>query len=122
MQRRQFLAGLTAALAVAGPALAEDDTVADILRELEEDGYTAITVSTTWLGRVRIMARGPRGQREIIVNPATGEVLRDLRQRGSGSGGDSGRGGGGDDDDDDSDDSGDDDSGDDDSGGDDDDD
>ncbi|MGA0540080.1 hypothetical protein [Neotabrizicola sp. VNH66] len=120
MQRRHFLAGL-AALAVAGPALADDDTVDEILRELEEDGYTVITLSNTWLGRVRILASGPRGTREIIVNPATGEVLRDLRRAssdkgggdkggGSGKGGDGSSHGGSDDDDDSDDDDSDDDS------------
>lgn len=32
----------------------------------------------TWLGRVRISANGDLGQREIILNPRTGEVLRDI--------------------------------------------
>lgn len=80
MNRRRFLALSTAALAVAGPAVAQD-VVAEIRQTLERRGYNDITVSRTWLGRSRILASGPKGTREIIVNPATGEILRDLTTR-----------------------------------------
>jgi hypothetical protein len=116
MHRRAFLLGVAAGLALAGPALAARDHVADIVKALKAQGYRDINVARTLLGRTRITAKGKRGTREIIVNPATGEILRDLRT-GSGAddilGGDSGRGSGdGDDDtsgDDDDDDGGDDD-------------
>ncbi len=49
-----------------------------ILAQLRQDGYEQITVSTTLLGRVRIVADGAQGQREIVLNPRTGEVLRDV--------------------------------------------
>lgn len=78
MQRRAFLALLAASLAT-GPARAADP-VAAIVGELERRGYTQISVSRTLLGRARILARGPQGRREIILNPATGEILRDLRE------------------------------------------
>jgi hypothetical protein len=116
MHRRAFLLGIAAGLVLAGPALAARDYVADIVRALKAQGYRDIDVSRTLLGRTRITAKGKRSTREIIVNPATGEILRDLRT-GSGAddilGGDgSGRGSsdgdddnsGGDDDDDDDDD------------------
>jgi len=74
-----------AALAGAAPAFAKD-IVADIVGQLEARGYDEISVSRTWLGRARIVAKGTKGSREIIVNPATGEILRDLSQ-GSASGG-----------------------------------
>lgn len=82
MNRRGFLAlsAATLALLPAGPALAQD-VVAGIVRQLEQRGYRDIAVSRTWLGRVRILAQGPRGLREIILNPATGEILRDLTTR-----------------------------------------
>lgn len=85
MHRRTLLAGLLALLA-AGPAFARAELVDDIVRQLEKRGYTSITVSDTWLGRVRILAEGPKGSREIILNPATGEILRDLK-RSKGKGG-----------------------------------
>lgn len=87
MHRRSFLAGLALALA-AGPVFAREALVADIVRQLERRGYTSITVTDTWLGRVRILADGPKGSREIIVNPATGEILRDLKRSGTGGGSD----------------------------------
>ena len=40
--------------------------------------FTRIETEQTWLGRTRIVAEGSQGQREIIVNPNTGEILRDL--------------------------------------------
>lgn len=80
MHRRTFLAGLAAGILLAAPALAKSEMVDDIVRQLEKRGYTSITVTETWLGRVRILAEGPKGSREIIVNPATGEILRDLKR------------------------------------------
>jgi len=98
MDRRGFLAALAAALVQAGPGLAADDYVTEIVRQLERQGYDTVTVSRTLLGRVKIVATGRRGRREIIVNPSTGEILRDLRER---EGRDSGILGDDDDDDDD---------------------
>lgn len=37
-----------------------------------------ISVSSTLLGRARIVATSQDGYREIIVNPRTGEILRDV--------------------------------------------
>ena len=51
--------------------------VASLISELQSSGYTNITERRTWLGRLRI--RAVRGEyiREIIINPRTGEILRD---------------------------------------------
>ena len=118
MKRRDFLCGMAAGLAVGGPALAEG--VADsIVRQLKRLGFRSIVQERTLLGRVRITAQRNDGLREIIVNPNTGEILRDLwTPAGGGSGvaiiddrggksgkdGNSGHGSGGDDDEDDDDD------------------
>ena len=82
-----------------------------ILAQLRQDGYEQITVTTTLLGRIRIVADGAQGQREIVLNPRTGEVLRDvlllasLADDGGSRGGRSGgSGSSGNDDDDDNDD------------------
>ena len=45
-----------------------------------KQGYSDITTSQTWLGRTRIIAIGEDSRREIIVNPRTGEILRDFWQ------------------------------------------
>lgn len=60
------------ALALAGPV--EDSVV----RQLSQQGYSRIEISRTWLGRTRIVAQREDLRREIIINPATGEILRDL--------------------------------------------
>jgi hypothetical protein len=82
-----------------------------ILAQLRQDGYEQITVTTTLLGRIRIVADGAQGQREIVLNPRPGEVLRDvlllasLADDGGSRGGRSGgSGSSGNDDDDDNDD------------------
>ncbi|PWK58308.1 hypothetical protein [Silicimonas algicola] len=110
------------ALAMTAPAAASPDEVrARIVAELREEGYAEIRISRTLLGRMRFVAVTGDRQREIVVNPATGLILRDYirfdRSRDgdssrSASGGSSGKGSGDDDDDfDDDDNSDDDDSG-----------
>jgi len=64
----------------AGPAVA--DTLTDrLIAQLAEQGFSRFEVSRTWLGRVRIQAEGEGLSREVIVNPRTGEILRDLWTR-----------------------------------------
>jgi hypothetical protein len=65
------------------------DITQDVVAELRSMGYSQISVERTLLGRVKIEAEGSEGSREIIVNPRTGEILRDLFIRASG--GNSGR-------------------------------
>jgi hypothetical protein len=113
MFRRRQIFTLAAILMMAGPAFAE--SVADqISRQLRGQGFGQISVSQTWLGRTRIIGNSDKGQREIIVNPKTGEILRDLFTQASGgtanpvigrtgsggddNGGDDNSGSGGDDD------------------------
>ena len=104
---------LTFLLSVA--ASAQDRSQA-MIQSLQSQGFSGIEVSRTWLGRTRIVATGSAGRREIVLNPNTGEVLRDYldeteTERGREGDGHAGGGGGG------SDDSGSDDSSGDDSGG-----
>lgn len=77
MRRILALFLLLAALGGGAPAFAKGyaDQVIDQLRA---QGFQSIHVEKTWLGRMRIHATDQRGEREIIVNPATGEILRDL--------------------------------------------
>ncbi|MCG6901055.1 MAG: hypothetical protein LJE68_00095 [Rhodobacter sp.] len=72
--RKLFYAA--ALVLAASPVLAADVTSAWI-RQLSIDGYDKITISNTWLGRKRILAEKGAIEREIIINPRTGEVLRD---------------------------------------------
>lgn len=77
MRRRTFLIGLSGALVAPRMALARD-FVAEIVAQLGAAGYEIDRISRTWLGRVRIRAHNARGEREIVINPVTGEILRDL--------------------------------------------
>jgi hypothetical protein len=85
MQRRIFILGL-ASLMAAGAAEAAEHLTKNIVRQLQRQGFDTVTVNRTLLGRTRIVATAPQSRREIILNPRTGEILRDFWQ-GSGGGG-----------------------------------
>jgi hypothetical protein len=76
MNRRRLLVSAAAVL-VAGPAFAQD-YAGSVVAQLRRQGFDAITREVTLLGRVRIIASRGDGRREIIINPKTGEILRDL--------------------------------------------
>ncbi|TDQ59933.1 hypothetical protein EV658_10730 [Phaeovulum veldkampii DSM 11550] len=78
-----------AALVTAHPAMAQD-AVGQVERQLRRLGYRDITRQRTLLGRVRITALNAKGKREIILNPGTGEILRDFFKPFSGASGASG--------------------------------
>jgi len=80
MQRRQILAGLLATLALPTAAIAQT-AEEQVIDQLKRQGYRRITLGRTLLGRRRIVATGPRGRREIILNPSTGAILRDYLDR-----------------------------------------
>lgn len=80
MKRRDILKGLLATVAMPSAALAQ--TAEDqVVSQLKRQGYQRITLGRTLLGRTRIVATGPRGRREIILNPSTGAILRDYLDR-----------------------------------------
>lgn len=86
MNRRQVVKGLTAtaALLLTGSAAFAASFADDVVSQLAAQGFYNITVETTWLGRVRIVADRGDGKREIILNPRTGEILRDSWQSAGG--------------------------------------
>jgi len=60
------------------PAAAQNDYVRDrIVQNLREDGYSEIRISRTFLGRMRFVATSDEAEREIVVNPVNGVILRD---------------------------------------------
>jgi hypothetical protein len=79
MNRRDFVLAIGATL-IAAPALARS-TTDSIVAALRAEGYSEIDVSRTLLRRVRIVARSARRRREIVLNPRTGEILRDYTER-----------------------------------------
>lgn len=77
MKRRALIAGAIAI--VASPVTqALADFADDIVAVLRKQGYETIEVTRTLLGRTRIVATAPWGRREVILNPRTGEILRDI--------------------------------------------
>lgn len=77
MNRRAFLTVAVGGVATALPAMASS-FVDEIVRHLRALGFFDIQITTTWLGRTQIVAVRGDGKREIILNPRTGEVLRDM--------------------------------------------
>ncbi len=77
--------GLVGLLAAAPAALwAQAVTKDQVIADLELQGFTVIEAGTTFLGRIRIMAAGPEGTREVVLNPRNGKVLRDIIVRDAG--------------------------------------
>lgn len=77
MNRRRFLLIALAGAMLASPALAQ--TVVDrVVAMLQRAGYGNIEVGRTLLGRVRITGRRDDRTREIVLNPRSGEILRDI--------------------------------------------
>ena len=52
-------------------------TPEEIAAQLIAEGYTDVQIERTLLGRVRIVAIGADGRREIVIQPTTGAILRD---------------------------------------------
>ena len=48
-----------------------------LLASLQAQGYVILEQGYTFLGRLRIVAQNGDIRREIVVNPGTGEILRD---------------------------------------------
>ena len=61
-----------------------DAFAAKVASQLKDLGYSTVEVSRTFLGRIRVEATGSAGEREIIFNPRTGEILRDFSKAGHG--------------------------------------
>ena len=83
MNRRLFLS-LGVCAAVFGQAGFAKTFTESVLDQLRNQGFDRISVQRTLLGRTQIIARGNGGRREIILNPRTGEILRDLWITGAG--------------------------------------
>ena len=68
----------TAGLATPGYATPGQDIVT---ASLHAQGFEITLVHWTLLGRIRIIAVSADIRREIVINPNTGEILRDYSQR-----------------------------------------
>ncbi len=74
---------MLATLSLGLPAHAE--TVEEsVVRQLRAQGFTEFEVERTLLGRLKIEAKNATLEREIVINPTTGEILRDYWEYRSG--------------------------------------
>lgn len=91
-----MIRGMVAAVVLVLPGAAGAQSVQDqIIAQLVAQGYSDIQIGYTLLRRLRIVATLHGGEREIIVDPTTGVILRDTQLRaGAGIAG-AGRGGAG---------------------------
>ena len=48
-----------------------------MVTQLRDQGFRDIRISRTLLGRVRIVATNAEMRREVVIDPATGLILRD---------------------------------------------
>ena len=74
---KRIIIPLVIAAGLLGPP-AHATTAEAIVAELREQGYRQIEIRRTLLGRTRIIATSPTYDREIVLNPSTGAILRDL--------------------------------------------
>jgi hypothetical protein len=58
-------------------AVAQGVDVQQVVDQLRDLGYREIRISQTFLGRTRIVATSSEYRREIVINPATGAIIRD---------------------------------------------
>jgi hypothetical protein len=78
--KRRLLMGVMLAATLAGSPSFASDLIDEVVAELQKQGYFDIDVGQTLLGRTRITATSKTYDREIVLDPRTGEVLRDYWQ------------------------------------------
>jgi hypothetical protein len=81
MNRRVFLLAAAGSLFLAPPVLAAASPEEEIARSLVGQGFAITSRHRTFLGRVRFTAVKGATQREVVVDPASGEILRDYSKR-----------------------------------------
>lgn len=77
MNKRVFLLSAAGALLLANSAFAAASHEADVARALVGQGYRITSRRRTLLGRVRFTAEKGRTEREVVLDPSSGEILRD---------------------------------------------
>jgi hypothetical protein len=81
MNRRVFLLSSAGSLLLSSPVLAAASHEDEVARTLVGQGFAITGRSRTLLGRVRFTAAKGETQREVVVDPSSGEILRDYYQR-----------------------------------------
>ena len=60
-----------------GAARADQDFTTPIVERLQGEGFVVSQIKRTWLGRILIVSQNGEYLREVVINPHTGEILRD---------------------------------------------
>lgn len=84
MTRRGFLISGASLLVMSGPSYGSSYEN-DVAAELQRDGYRITYRKRTWLGRIRFKAHKGQTVREVVVDPTSGEVLRDYSEKSGGN-------------------------------------
>lgn len=87
MNRRVFLLTSAGSLLLASPVLAATSYEDDVARGLVSQGFAITSKRRTLLGRVRFTASRGEMRREVVVDPSSGEILRDYTQQTGDAGG-----------------------------------
>ena len=70
---------------VKNEAMALIPEVQAIVEALKAEGFTYIEIRRTMMGRAKVMAYGEDSMREVVLNPNTGEILRNIVREHDGS-------------------------------------
>ncbi len=73
----RYKLALCVGLTIAPFAVAAQSVTDQVVQQLRAQGYSEIVVTRTWLGRLRFVSERGDFVRELVINPQTGEVLRD---------------------------------------------
>ena len=76
MKNKYTMISAAAALMISTSVPALAVTKDEVIAEMASQGYTYIEVSTTLLGRTKIEAEGPDGEREVVIT-SDGTVIKD---------------------------------------------
>lgn len=77
MNRRVFLLSSAGTLLLANSAFAAASHEEGVARALIGQGYRITSRRRTLLGRIRFTAEKGRTEREVVLDPSSGEILRD---------------------------------------------
>jgi len=81
MNRRVFLLSASSFVALGASGQQAHASVEDsVAGRLRREGYRITRRRRTWLGRIRITAVRNHEEREVVLDPTTGEILRDYIQ------------------------------------------
>lgn len=78
VRSRPFRSLVIAMFVLVAAPLRADTIEARIASALSEQGYVIVSMERTWLGRLRVLAEDAAMRREMVFNPMTGEILRDM--------------------------------------------